>query len=104
MESCSPADQAPPADAEGVVRGLGHAADLDGVLVHDFAEALGVTMLVVHIPAQQSEQRVEKVAPELGFVVGAALVMGKLFAEAVDECEEFSWGGHGRFFLVRVAE
>lgn len=87
-------EQAPPADTEGVVRRLGHAADLDSVFVHDFAEALGVAGAVVHVPAQQGEQRVEKVAPQLGFIVGAALVVGMLLAEAGDKLVELGRCGH----------
>ncbi len=95
-------EQPPAADAEAVVGRLGGAADLDGIFVHDFAEALRVAGAVVHVPAQQREQGVEKIAPQLGFVVLAALVVIKLLAEAGDELDESGRGGHGRFALGQV--
>jgi hypothetical protein len=47
-------EDAPAADAEAVVRRLGRAADLDGVLVDDFAEGFGVILRVVDVPAERA--------------------------------------------------
>jgi len=57
-------------DAEAVVRGLGGRADADGVLVDDVFVCLGITPLVVHVPAKGLEKRIDELPTELGFVVG----------------------------------
>ena len=59
------------ADAEAVVRGLGRAADLDGVLVDDVLVGLGVAGPVVDVPAEGLEERVDELAADLGLVVVA---------------------------------
>ena len=57
------------ADAEAVVGRLGGLADFDGVFVDDVLVGLGVALLVVNVPAEGLEERVEEFAADLGFVV-----------------------------------
>ncbi len=73
------------ADAKPVVGRLCATADLDGVLVHDVLVGLGVTLAVAHVPAQRVEERIDELAPDLGFVVGAAFVTVQVGIEAGDE-------------------
>ena len=82
------------ADAEAVVGRLGAAADLDGVLVHHVLVGLGVAPLVVHVPAQGFEERVDELDPGQGLVILAALVAVQVGAEAVDELVDGVGGGH----------
>jgi len=63
---------ADPADAEAVIGGLGRPADLDRVLVDDVLVGLGVALLVVDVPAEGFEERVDELAADLGLVVAAA--------------------------------
>ncbi len=57
------------ADAEAVVRRLRGLAHFDGVLVNYVLVGLGVTLLVVNIPAKGLKERVEELPPDLGLVV-----------------------------------
>ncbi len=86
------------ADAKAVVRGLGRAADLDGVFVDDVLVGFGVACLVVDVSAECVEERVDELAADLGFVVGLLLVGLGVLGEALDELENtlWRWGRVGR--------
>ena len=73
------------ADAKAVVGRLGVAADLDGILVDDIFVRFGVALLVVDVPAEGLEERIEELPPQLGFVVALALIGFAVLLEAVDE-------------------
>jgi hypothetical protein len=89
-------EDAPAADAEAVVGRLGRAADLDGVLVDDFAEGLGVVLRVVDVPAEGLEEGIEEVAPQQGFVVAAAAISVEVGFESLDELADDGGSGHRR--------
>jgi hypothetical protein len=48
----------------GVVRGFGRAADLDRRLVDHVLVGFGVTLLVLHVPAERLEERVDDLLAE----------------------------------------
>ena len=79
------------ADAEAVVRGFGGLADFDGVFVDDVLVGLGVALLVVHVPAEGFEERVEELAAELGFVVVGRAVGVAVAVEPLDQVEDLRW-------------
>jgi len=82
------------ADAETVIRGLGCAVDLDGILVDHILVRLGVALLVVHVPAQGREERVEELLPELHLIVLSGLVGLKVPVEAFDQIEDLLGAGN----------
>ena len=77
------------ADAEAVVRCLGGTANLNGVLVDDVFIRLGVTLLVVYIPAQSFEKWIEEFTSKLGFVVLAATIGFEVAAETINQGYRF---------------
>ena len=83
-----------PADAEGVIGGLGGAADLDGVLVDDIFVGLGVVVVVEHVPAEGLEEGVEELAAQLGFVVVWGEVRVTKEFEIIYKLENDIWSRH----------
>lgn len=63
-----------PADPEAVVGGLGGPADLDRVLGDDVLVGLGVTLLVIDVPAQGLEEGVDELGADVGFLVTGSLI------------------------------
>ena len=62
---------------------------MDDVLV-----SLGIAVVVVYIPTESFEERIEKFPAELRLVVLARLVRIKLLLEAGDEFQDFPGRGH----------
>ncbi len=81
------------ADAEGVIRGLGCAADLDLVLVNYVLEGLGEAQLVVDVAAEGFEEGIDEFDADLSFVVGGAVGV-LIVGETVDEVQDLARGGH----------
>ena len=81
-------------DAEAVVRGLGRAADLDRVLVDDIFVRLGVPSLVVDVPAEQLEHRVDELGPDLCLVVRSGFVRREVAIEPFDKLYKFFGSRH----------
>src|SRR5439155_25415664 len=82
-------------DAKAVIGRFGGFADLDGVLVDDVLVGLGVTLLVVDVPAEGLEEGIEEFAAELGFVVLRRAVGILVALEALSQFADF--GGHAHF-------
>ena len=83
-----------PADAEAVIRGLGDAADLDGVLVDDVLVGFGIAVFVGDVPAQGLEKGVDELPAHLGFVVGAFFVGVQVVVKGVDQFFDTVGCGH----------
>ena len=62
---------------------------MDDVLV-----GFGVALLVINVPAERFEERIEEFAAELRFVVLAGLVGLEVLLEAVDKLDDFRWATH----------
>jgi hypothetical protein len=82
------------ANEETIVGRLGCFADLDGVLVDDVLVGFGVAPLVIHVPAERFEKRVEKFTAKLGFVVLRRAAGLDLPLEAGDEFVDFLRSAH----------
>ena len=76
------------ADAEGVIGRFGGLADFDGVLVDDVFVRLRVALLIVHVPAERLEERVEEFAAELRFVVVRRAVGFAIAVEPLDQLQD----------------
>jgi len=77
------------ANAETVIWCFHCTTNLYGVFVDDILVGLGVSLLIVHIPAQGFEKRVNKFPPKLGFVVLPGLISLAISVKPVDEFEYF---------------
>lgn len=87
-------------DTERVVGRLGEPAHLHRVLVDHVLVRFGVALLVVHVPAERLEERVQELTPELGLVVTAGAVRLPVPVESFDEIEDFRGCGHAIGFWV----
>src|SRR6266496_5626025 len=76
------------ADAEAVVRRFGRLTNFDGVFVKNVFVGFGVALFVINIPAESFEERVEKLAAGLSFVVVARLVGVAIAVKAINEVED----------------
>jgi len=80
--------------------GLGYAADLYGVFVDDVLVGLGVSGLVVDVPSKGDEQRVDKLAADLGFVISACVIIVAVSGEPLSQRQYgplVPWGLRGLF-------
>ena len=82
------------ADAEAQVRGFGGAADFNGILVDDVLVSLGIALLVVDIPAQGFEERVNELGADLGLIIFAGLVSLALRVKPLNQLQYFLWNRH----------
>ena len=72
-------------DAESVIRRLDRLAHADGILVDHVFIRFGVTLAVVHVPAQRLEERIEKLQPELRLVILGRAISVTVALEALDQ-------------------
>ena len=84
------------ANPEAVVRRFGGFADFDGVFVDNILVCLSIAALVVNVPAERFEKRVQEFTAKLGFVVLWRAVGVDLALKALDEFEDDL--GHSHFF------
>jgi len=87
-------EAAPPAGVEPVIWGLRPSPDLDPVLVYHVPVRLGPSFAVLHIPPEQSEQRVYEVDSHLGLVVSAGTVRIPVVVETLHESMKLSRHAH----------
>lgn len=72
------------ADPEAVVGGLVSTAYPDGIFVDHLPVGLGVTLLVVDIPAQRLEERVNEITAQRGFFVVTGAVGFQVAVKPLD--------------------
>src|SRR5207249_530945 len=82
-------------DAKAVIGGFRRLADLDGVFMDNVFVGFGVTLLVVDVPAEGLEERIEEFAAEPGFVVLRRAVGILVALEALGQFPDFA--GHVHF-------
>ena len=80
--------------ALGFDKELAGAADADRVLMDHVLVGFGVAVLVVHVPAECLEERVNELAAELGLVVLARAAGVAVALEALDKLPDDVWCRH----------
>ena len=76
--------------------GLGCAADFYGVFVDDVLVGLGVSGLVVYVPTEGLEERIDKLVADLGFAISAYVIIVAVSGETLYEgLHGFRWLCHG---------
>jgi len=73
---------------EAVVGGLHPAARYDAVLVDDILVALARAALVLHVPAEELEERIDELLPDMRLLVCGRPVVLDISREAFDEFDE----------------
>lgn len=91
------------ANAKAIVWRSGGKANLDGVFVYHVAVGFGIALVVVHVPAERCEHRVNEIASDLGFVVLPVAVGVEIPLEVFDQGENGLRGGHGLILGFVVA-
>jgi hypothetical protein len=79
--------------AEEEIGALLPAADVGAAFNLDFAVLGDVAGVVLDVPAERAEQRVQKLLADAGLVVAVALVVGDIAAEDFDQAAEFPFKG-----------
>ena len=65
--------------------GLGNSADFCGVFVDDVLVGLGVSGLVMYVPSEGLEERVDKLVADLGFAISACVIIVAVAGESLCE-------------------
>ena len=84
------------ADAEGVVRRLGRAADLHLVLVDHLFVLLGKSLGVIDVPAERGEEGVDELVADCGLGERGVAVLVVVALEELDELADLRRVGHRR--------
>ena len=62
-------------NAETVVRRFGPSPDLDGVFVYHILVRLGVPLLIIYIPSERLEKRINEFATHLRLLIFSSFVV-----------------------------
>jgi len=73
------------ADPEAVVGSFCIAVDFDGIFVDDLLVAFRSTLLVIHIPPEELEERIQELLAKLRLVVGTAPILLGISLEALNQ-------------------
>ena len=76
--------------------GLGRAADFYDIFVDNVLVGFGVSGLVVDVPSEGLEERVDKLVADLGFAISAPVIIAAVSGESLCEgLHGLRWFCHG---------
>ncbi|MDP8215106.1 MAG: hypothetical protein RAO92_04335 [Candidatus Euphemobacter frigidus] len=84
-------------DPKTIIGGLGDATDFDGVFGDDVLVSLGVALLIVDVPAQGLEERIDELGANVGFLVTGTFISFQVSVEYFHQSLNFFGGSHISF-------
>lgn len=70
-------------DSKAVVRRFGEAADLERISVDYVFVSVGVSRVIINVPAEGFDERVQELTAKLGFVVPTGIIVLQMVREDV---------------------